>query len=131
MSYYDGDPFSNHVLNEIKCGECEQEYDEQEGEGNICPTCKDKEGEDMKVELQEKEITAYDLSVNIELEGEKYRADIHYDTYDGYEVTFLDERGVRLPYPKWASEYEGDESLGYWLESKIGGWFKWEAEESK
>lgn len=43
MSYYDGDPFSNHVLNEIKCGECEQEYDEQEGEGNICPICKDKE----------------------------------------------------------------------------------------
>ena len=43
MSYYDGDPFSNHVLNEIKCGECEQEYDEQEGEGNVCPTCIDKE----------------------------------------------------------------------------------------
>jgi Zn finger protein HypA/HybF involved in hydrogenase expression len=43
MSYYEGDPFSNHVLNEIKCGECEQEYDEQEGEGNVCPTCIDKE----------------------------------------------------------------------------------------
>ena len=85
----------------------------------------------MKVELQEKDITAYDLSVNIEIEGERYRADIHYDTYDGYEVTFLDERGGSLPYPKWASEYEGEESLGYWLESKIGGWFKWEAEENK
>jgi len=45
VSYYEGDPWSNHVLNEIKCGECEQEYDEQEGEGNICPTCKEKEGE--------------------------------------------------------------------------------------
>ena len=45
MSYYEGDPWSNHVLNEIKCGECEQEYDEQEGEGNVCPTCKEKEGE--------------------------------------------------------------------------------------
>ncbi len=47
MGYYDGDSWSNHQLNEIKCGECEQEYDEQEGEGNICPTCKEKEGENM------------------------------------------------------------------------------------
>ena len=47
MSYYEGDSWSNHTLNEIKCGECEQEYDEQEGEGNVCPTCKEKEGESM------------------------------------------------------------------------------------
>jgi hypothetical protein len=45
VSYYDGDAWSNHVANLIECGECEQEYDEQEGEGNICPTCKEKEGE--------------------------------------------------------------------------------------
>ena len=44
MSYYEGDSWSNHTLNEIKCGECEEEFDQQEeGEGNICPTCKDKE----------------------------------------------------------------------------------------
>ncbi len=49
MSYYDADPWANHQLNEIKCGECEREYDEQEGEGNICPACKEKEGE--KVDL--------------------------------------------------------------------------------
>jgi hypothetical protein len=45
VSYYEADPWANHQLNEIKCGECEKEYDEQEGEGNICPTCKEKEGE--------------------------------------------------------------------------------------
>jgi Zn finger protein HypA/HybF involved in hydrogenase expression len=45
MSYYDGDPWSNHQLKEIKCAECGNEYDEQEGEGNICPTCEEKEGE--------------------------------------------------------------------------------------
>ena len=45
MSHYDGDPWSNHRLNEIECGECGKEYDEQEGEGNICPTCKEKKGE--------------------------------------------------------------------------------------
>jgi len=45
VGYYDGDAWASHQLNEIKCGECEREYDEQEGEGNICPTCKEKEGE--------------------------------------------------------------------------------------
>ena len=45
VSYYDGDPWSNHVLNEVKCAECEEYFDDQEGEGNICPACKEKEGE--------------------------------------------------------------------------------------
>lgn len=39
MSYYDGDAWSNHVLNEVKCAECEEYFDDQEGEGNICPPC--------------------------------------------------------------------------------------------
>ena len=39
MSYYDGDPFSNHQLNEVKCAECEEYFDDQEKEGNICPPC--------------------------------------------------------------------------------------------
>lgn len=43
MGYYDGDPWSNHILNEIKCAECEEYFDDQEGEGNICPTCKVRE----------------------------------------------------------------------------------------
>ena len=45
MSYYEADHWANHVENLIDCGECGEEYDEQEGEGNICPTCKEKEGE--------------------------------------------------------------------------------------
>jgi hypothetical protein len=44
MGYYDGDPWSNHVLNEVKCAECEEYFDDQEGEGNICPPCIAKEG---------------------------------------------------------------------------------------
>jgi hypothetical protein len=39
MSYYDGDPWSNHVLNEVKCAECSEYFDDQEREGNICPPC--------------------------------------------------------------------------------------------
>ena len=42
MSYYDGDPFTNHQLNEVKCAECEEYFDDQEREGNICPPCVEK-----------------------------------------------------------------------------------------
>jgi formylmethanofuran dehydrogenase subunit E len=42
MSYYDGDAWASHVLNEVKCAECEEYFDDQEGEGNICPPCLDK-----------------------------------------------------------------------------------------
>jgi formylmethanofuran dehydrogenase subunit E len=43
VSYYDADPWANHELNEIKCAECEEEFDQQEEEGgNICPPCLDK-----------------------------------------------------------------------------------------
>ena len=46
VSYYDGDSWSSHVLNEIKCAECGEEFDQQEKEGgNICPACIDKESE--------------------------------------------------------------------------------------
>jgi formylmethanofuran dehydrogenase subunit E len=46
MSYYDGDAWSNHELNEIKCAECGDEFDQQDREGgNICPACIEKEGE--------------------------------------------------------------------------------------
>ena len=46
MSYYSGDAWSSHVLNEVKCAECGEEFDQQEeGEGNICPSCIAKEGE--------------------------------------------------------------------------------------
>ena len=45
MSYYDADPWANHIPNLMDCAECEQEWDNQEDEGNICPDCIEKEGE--------------------------------------------------------------------------------------
>jgi formylmethanofuran dehydrogenase subunit E len=45
MGYYDGDAWTYHVLNEVKCAECSEYFDDQEGEGNICPPCIAKEGE--------------------------------------------------------------------------------------
>lgn len=45
MGYYDADPWANHTPHLIKCGECGEEFDQQEKEGgNICPTCIDKGG---------------------------------------------------------------------------------------
>lgn len=86
----------------------------------------------MKVTLKDKEIMSYVLSVNVEVEGEEYSADISYRCYEGYEVTFFDKEGKRIGYPEWARKYEENnltgtiDSLGYWLESEIGGWFQWE-----
>jgi hypothetical protein len=89
----------------------------------------------MKVTLKDSEINNYVLSVRIEVEGEEYIADLSYSTYDGYEVTFLNDNGQRVAWPKWAIDYDsneplgyGNDSLGYWLESQIGGFFKWEAQ---
>lgn len=45
MSYYAGDAWTYHVLNEVKCAECGEYFDDQEDEGNICPACIEKEGE--------------------------------------------------------------------------------------
>ena len=89
-----------------------------------------KEENEMKVTLKDNEINSYVLTVKVEVEGKEYIADLSYDTYDGYEVTFLDDKGVKIGYPQWAIDYEnkGDDSLGYWLESQVGGFFKWEGE---
>ena len=86
----------------------------------------------MKVTLKDNEINSYVLTVKVEVEGKEYIADLSYNTYDGYEVTFLDDNGRRVAYPQWAIDYEnnsqGADSLGYWLESQVGGFFKWEVE---
>ena len=43
MSYYDADPWANYELNEIKCAECLEYFDQQDEDGgNICPACIDK-----------------------------------------------------------------------------------------
>ena len=45
MSYYEGDSWTYHEPVWTDCAECEEQFDNQEGEGNICPACKEKEGE--------------------------------------------------------------------------------------
>ena len=94
-----------------------------------------KEGKEMKVTLKDNEINSYVLTVKVEVEGNEYIADLSYNTYDGYEVTFLDDNGRKVAWPQWAIDYDsndppgyGNDSLGYWLESQVGGFFKWEGE---
>jgi Zn finger protein HypA/HybF involved in hydrogenase expression len=46
VTYYEGDSWTYHEPVWTECAECGEEYDQQEkDEGNICPTCKEKEGE--------------------------------------------------------------------------------------
>jgi len=87
----------------------------------------------VKVELLDKEIRSYVLTVKIEVEGEKYVADLSYDTHDGFEVNFFNTEGRLTSYPEWAVKLEEEnvtgDSLGFILESKVGGWFQWVNEE--
>jgi len=84
----------------------------------------------MKVTLLEKEINQYSLDICVERDGEEHLVCISYNEYDGYDVTFLDKERKIIGYPEWAKDYVEDnpigDSLGYWLESEIGGWFQWE-----
>jgi hypothetical protein len=79
----------------------------------------------MKVELLEKEVQTYVLSVEIEVEGEKYHADIRYDSWEGHEVNFYEPNGLGLltEYPEWATKLEEELTvpLGFWLEEHIEG----------
>lgn len=83
----------------------------------------------MKVKVTDKEVLSYRLDIEIERDGETYQASIYYDTYDGYEVTFIDALGRRTTQPKWATDLEESgelfHSLGYWLEDQLEGRFSW------
>lgn len=81
----------------------------------------------MKVRLNDYEIHNYVLAIRVEVEGEVYPVDLSYDSYDGYDLTFLNDQGQKIPYPEWATkmEQESDDSLGYILETSIGKRLEW------
>mgnify|MGYP003339569076 CR=1 FL=1 len=81
----------------------------------------------MKAKLLSHDIPEYNLEVEIENEGEIYLVNVHYDNYDGYEVTFTDQIGNKIPKPQWATDLEENsyDSLGYLIETSIPGWFRW------
>lgn len=81
----------------------------------------------MKVRLNDYEIHRYILSIRVEVEGEVYPVDLSYDVWSGYDLTFLNDQGQKIPYPEWAikMEQESDDSLGYILEASLGGSLEW------
>jgi hypothetical protein len=67
-----------------------------------------------------KEDTAWDKRITFEREGVEYSVLLHWDSYDGYDLNFLDGRNF-IPDPEWASEWQdwqqhGAESLEYTLD---------------
>ena len=86
----------------------------------------------MKVNLKKTEVFTYALTIEIEREGKKYEARVFYDLETGYEVEFWGLNNELLEWPQWALDKEeaSDHSLGYELESAVGGWFQWVKEEA-
>ena len=67
-----------------------------------------------------KEDTAWDKHITFEREGVEYSVLLHWDSYDGYDLNFLDGKKF-IPQPEWANEWQdsqqhGEESLEYTLD---------------
>lgn len=67
------------------------------------------------------EQTAYDKRIKFKREGIEYSVLLHWDSYDGFDLNFLEGRNF-IPDPEWASEWQdsqqyGAESLEYVLDS--------------
>ena len=82
----------------------------------------------MKVKCIDKEITSYIKSIEIEVEGEIYRADLTYDNYSGYTLQFITDEGKLIDSPQWAQDYEQQIEPGQWrslpydLDEMSGNW---------
>lgn len=77
----------------------------------------------MKVRATEKEIQSYVKDLEIEVEGESYRATLTYDSECGYELAFYGHDGKGIDWPEWADKYDnGQRSLDYDLDEMSGNW---------
>jgi hypothetical protein len=61
--------------------------------------------------------TAYDKDMNITVDGQEVRVILHWDSHDGYEITWLDLEGRFISAPAWADKIEEESNnLGYVLD---------------
>ena len=76
----------------------------------------------MSIEIKgvTKEETAYDKRITFEREGIEYSVLLHWDSYDGYELNFLDGRTF-IPDPEWASEWQENPQYEESLECTLDG----------
>jgi hypothetical protein len=74
----------------------------------------------IKIESITKEETAYDKYVQFTYEGESYSVLLHWDKWDGFDLTFteLDRTRNWIDAPDWAITWDenNEESLGYTLD---------------
>lgn len=75
---------------------------------------------EIKIQKSSKEKTAWDKEITFEREGVEYKVLLHWDSYDGYELNFLDDRRF-IPNPDWVNDWQdsqqyGAESLEYTLD---------------
>lgn len=76
----------------------------------------------MSIELLSagKTETAYDKRISFTYEGQEYLVDLHWDTHDGYDLSFTDTSGSygSVPEPEWAANWTNKigESLAYALD---------------
>ena len=75
---------------------------------------------EIKIQKSSKEETAWDKETTFEREGVEYKVLLHWDSYDGYELNFLDDRRF-IPNPDWVNDWQdsqqyGAESLEYTLD---------------
>jgi hypothetical protein len=68
----------------------------------------------IKIDGIVKEETAYDKEITLTYDGESYAVRLHWDKWDGYEITFTE-----VDDPEWAINWEDNndgESLAYVLD---------------
>jgi hypothetical protein len=76
----------------------------------------------MSIELLSagKTETAYDKRISFIYEGQEYFVDLHWDTHDGYDLSFTEVTGGyrSVPEPEWATNWTNEigESLAYTLD---------------
>jgi hypothetical protein len=84
------------------------------------PTTREEEKMSITIKGVTKQDTAYDKRITFEREGVEYSVLLHWDSYDGFDLNFLDGRGFTTT-PEWAIEWyevEGEgESLEYSLDA--------------
>jgi len=76
----------------------------------------------MSIEIKgmTKEETAYDKYVQFTYQGEDYSVLLHWDKWDGFDITFTDTVNTRhwIDAPDWAITWDeiNDDSLSYTLD---------------
>ena len=61
----------------------------------------------IDVFFKEEIIKSYQKLVKVIKDGEEMYANLDYDDYDGYSISWMDENYKEIEEPKWATEYAG------------------------